>query len=186
MMRRTNTPIVLWDYCVEYNADLRSMTASNNIELSERTPYEKIMGYTPDISELVEFEWYQWAWYNDPTSQERTKLGRWLGPAHNAGQGLAYYILTENGEVIMRSTVVPLSDNELSSPPIQERQSTFTKEVESKIGNYSKPASDLEPQKPADDKDIYHHLLFDIDDHSEDLLIQEMDPEDLPIVMPHS
>ena len=77
MMRRTTTPIVIWDYCIEYNADLRTMTASNNIDLSGRTPYEKIMGYTPDISDLVEFEWYQWTWYNDPASQEQTKLGQW-------------------------------------------------------------------------------------------------------------
>ena len=41
MMRRTNTPIVLWDYCIEYNADLRTMTASNNIELSGRTPMKR-------------------------------------------------------------------------------------------------------------------------------------------------
>ena len=184
MMRRTNTPVVLWDYCIEYNADLRTMTASNNIELSGRTPHEKVMGYTPDISELVEFEWYQWVWYNDPVSQERTKLGRWLGPAHNAGQGLAYYVLTQNGEVIMRSTVVTLREDESSSPPIMDRKTSFTTEVEKAIGNHSKEASELMIQKPSDDKDIYHNLLFDSDDHSEDLLIQEFDPEDLPVTMP--
>ena len=59
MMRRTNTPIVLWDYCIEYNAELRCLTAADNIELDGRTPFEKVMGYTPDISELVEFQWYQ-------------------------------------------------------------------------------------------------------------------------------
>ena len=52
-MRRTNTPVVLWDYCVEYNAALQTMTALNNINLSGRTPHELVMGYTPDISELV-------------------------------------------------------------------------------------------------------------------------------------
>ncbi len=56
MMRKSNTPIVLWDYCVEYNSELRSMTATKNIELGGHTPHEKVMGYTPDISELVEFE----------------------------------------------------------------------------------------------------------------------------------
>ena len=111
-------------------------------------------------------------------------MGRRLGPAHNAGKGLAYYILTENGVVIMRSTVVPLTEDELLTPPIQERQSNFTKQVEEIIGYHSKAALDLAPQKPMDDKDIYHHLQFDADDHSEDLLVQEMDPEDLPVVMP--
>ena len=91
-MMRTNTLVVLWDYCVEYNSDLRSVTASNSIDLAGRTPYEKVMVYTPDISKLVEFDWYQLVWYTDPVAQDRTKLGRWLGPAHNAGQGLAFYV----------------------------------------------------------------------------------------------
>lgn len=184
MMRRTNTPIVLWDYCVEYNAELRTMTASNNINLSGRTPFEKVMGYTPDISELVEFDWYQWVWFNDPTSPNRTELGRWLGPAHNAGQGLAYYILSEKGEVVMRSTVVPIHGDELLQPSLVERQQSFTKSVDKYIGNHSKAAPNMITQKPSDDKDIYHTLFFDIDDHSEDLLVQEFDPDDLPVVMP--
>ncbi len=90
MRRRTNTPVVSSDYCVEYNTELRTMTASNNINLSGRTPHELVMGYTPNISELVEFDWYQWVWFNDPVSPRRTQLDRWLGPAHNAGKDLAY------------------------------------------------------------------------------------------------
>ena len=185
MMRRTNTPVVLWDYCIEYNSDLRSLTASNNVELAGRTPFEKVMGYTPDISEQVEFEWYQWVWYNDPVAQDRTKLGRWLGPAHNAGQGLAYYTLTQTGEVVMRSTVIPLANDEHTKPTIKERQEKFTEDIEKVIGNYSKIAPDLTVQKPANDHDIYHEVLFDVDDHSDDLLVQEIDPDDLPVVMPY-
>ena len=185
MMRRTNTPVVLWDYCVEYNSDLRSMTATNSIDLAGRTPHEKIMGYTPDISELVEFEWYQWIWYNDPVSQDRTRLGRWLGPAHNAGQGLAYYILTGNGEVVMRSTVVPLAETEITQSTIKERQEEFTKDIGNAIGNYNKAAAELAIHKPTDEADIYNDILFDADDHSEDLLVQEIDPDDIPVVMPY-
>ena len=185
MMRRTNTPIVLWDYCIEYNSELRTLTASNNINLSGRTPHELVMGYTPDISELVEFEWYQWVWFNDPTSSDRTQLGRWLGPAHNAGQGLAYYILTEKGEVIMRSTVVPVSKEDLSQLPTQERQRSFNEAIEQSIGNHSKAAAYMISQKPSDDKDIYHTVFFDVDDHTEDLVVQELDPDDLPVVMPY-
>ena len=184
MMRRTNTPVVLWDYCVEYNAELRTMTASNNIHLSGRTPHELVMGYTPDISELVEFDWYQWVWFNDPVSPGRTQLGRWLGPAHNAGQGLAYYVLNEKGEVVMRSTVIPVRDDELLQPPMVERQKAFSDAIEQTIGNYSRVAADLTTQKPAEDRDIYHSIFFDVDDHSEDLLVQEFDPDDLPVVMP--
>ena len=184
MMRHTNTPVVLWDYCVEYNAELRTMTASNNIHLSGRTPHDLVMGYTPDISELVEFDWYQWVWFNDPVSPGRTQLGRWLGPAHNAGQGLSYYILNKKGEVLTRSTVTPVHDEELSQPPMVERQKAFNDNIEQAIGNHSRAAADMIIQKPTEDKDIYHTIFFDVDYHFKDLLVQEFDSDDIPVVMP--
>ena len=185
MMRRTNTPIVLWDYCIEYNSELRSMTASKNLELEGRTPFEKVMGYTPDISELVEFDWYEWVWFYDPTKPERVQLGRWLGPAHNAGQGLAFYLLNENGEVVMRSSVTALKETEKDTPEIQDRKRAFTEKVEDRIGNYSKSVSNRINQRPDGDSDIYNTIFFGVDDHSEDLIVQEFDENDSPITMPY-
>ena len=100
IMRAANTPVVLWDYCIEYLVELRNMTASNKVCLGGRTPFEVVHNFTPDISELLEFSWYQWIWYNDSIIKD-SMIGRWLGPAHNIGQGLAYYILNDNGEVII-------------------------------------------------------------------------------------
>ena len=185
MMRKTNTPIVLWDYCIEYNSELRSMTATKNIELEGRTPFEKVMGYTPDISELVEFEWYQWVWFFDSTKPDRVQLGRWLGPAHNAGQGLAYYILNCNGEVVMRSSVSPILKDEENTAELQERQQEFSANVEERIGNHSKAVSNRINQKPEGDHDIYHNIFFGVDDHSDDMTIQELDQDDIPVAMPH-
>lgn len=104
---------------------------------------------------------------------------------HNARQGLAYYILNEIGEVVMRSSVVPLNKNELSEPSVLERTNKITDNVDKIIGNYNKSSNDLPIQKPMDDKDIYHMIFYDVDDHSEDLIVQELDPGDLPVVMPY-
>ena len=57
MMRRTNTPLPLWDYCIEYNSELRCMTATDIFNLNGRTPFKCVLGFTPEISELVEFRW---------------------------------------------------------------------------------------------------------------------------------
>ena len=65
-MRRTNTPIVLWDYCWEFMAMLRSLTVTDLPILEGVTPYEKVHKYTPDIAEYVGFDWYQWVLYHDP------------------------------------------------------------------------------------------------------------------------
>ena len=100
----------------------------------------------------------EWVWYNDPVSTDRTLLGRWLGPAHNTGQGLAYYILNENGEVVMRSTVIPVSETDLSQPSIQEQQKSYSESIEKNLGDYSKSVVQMTTQKP--EGDIYIYIIL--------------------------
>ena len=91
LMRRTGTPVRLWDYCWVYSADIRSLTVTDNIHLDGNTPFGMVHGYTPDISEYMTFQWYDWVWYHDPNEPDKSLIGRWLGPAHDVGQGLAYF-----------------------------------------------------------------------------------------------
>ena len=74
MMRITNIPVVLWEYFIEHKSELHSLTVSNNIELLGRAMCEKVMGYTQEMAELVEFELYQWVWYHDPYTQGQIQL----------------------------------------------------------------------------------------------------------------
>lgn len=50
MMQQTQTPIRLWDYVYVYASEIRSLIVTNNYVLQSRTPFEKVHGYTPDIS----------------------------------------------------------------------------------------------------------------------------------------
>ena len=112
------------------------MTATDIFDLNGRTPFENVLGFTPDISELVEFSWFQWVWYHNPVDPTKDQIGRWMGPAHNVGQGLAYYILNTNAEVVVRSTVSKVSDDDISPSDLRERQESFTNRVNSLIGNF--------------------------------------------------
>jgi hypothetical protein len=48
-----------------------------------RTGHEEITGETPDISEYMDFDFYDWVWYWDtPDHDNSPKIGRWLGPLH--------------------------------------------------------------------------------------------------------
>lgn len=67
MMHRARLPAQLWDFCVYYVAHLRNHIVRPLSTLNRRTPYELVMGNTPDISELLEFEWYQPIWYYEPS-----------------------------------------------------------------------------------------------------------------------
>ena len=77
-----------------------------------------------------------------------------MGPAHSSGQGLAYYIATQNGTVVTRSSISSLSKSELSSPEISEKIKELTKNIiekeddpaivsddENPLVNESKPGS---------------------------------------------
>ena len=115
MMKSTNSPIRLWDYCWEYINLLKSSTATNHFMLDGVTPYEKVYSHPPNITELVQYKWFDWLWYYNPAENDKEKLGRWLGPAHHVGEVHTYYILTEKGNVINRSTTRPLTKNELET-----------------------------------------------------------------------
>ena len=64
-----------------------------------RSGYEMIFGNTPDISEYVEFELYDYSWCLDtPQSYpyEEKGIGRWMGVVHRVGQAMVYYIMNTN------------------------------------------------------------------------------------------
>ena len=116
-----NTLVRLWDYCWEYAAAIRSLTASRHINLDDVTPFEKVYSYTPNISEYLTHSWYEWVWYHSPTFFDKCELGRWLKPAHNCGQGLVYHVLAESGKVVTRSIVHSLSVADNASPECIQR-----------------------------------------------------------------
>ena len=80
-------------------------TASTSGDLSGRTALEQLTGETPEISEYLEFTFYDWCWYNDNAGLGKTKLGQWLGISHRVGSLMSYWICTQQGNVISRTTV---------------------------------------------------------------------------------
>jgi len=75
--------------------------------LKTRTPEERITCRTPDISEYAHHGWFEWIWYKENVSfpEQDVCLGWWLGVASNVGQSMTYWLLTEKGTVIARSSV---------------------------------------------------------------------------------
>jgi hypothetical protein len=108
-------PQFLWDFCCAWSCDVRSKTAHKSFELEGRTPFEMVMGTTPDISSLIDFDFYALIWYNNelsPFSEPKRKMTPWLGEAHNVGQAMNYYILPLSGIPIVRSSVQAITPEE--------------------------------------------------------------------------
>ena len=106
-MEKKNVPKNLWDYGLVYESELLTRMSRGP---DGRTGYEEVTGQTPDISEWLDFEFYDLVWYLDipvkPNVVDRTrKLGRWLGVSHRVGSDMCYWILTASGKVISRTSV---------------------------------------------------------------------------------
>jgi len=133
---KTNAPGRLWDYCAAYHSDIRNLTAHPHYTLQGRTPYELVTGNTPDISEYTDFAWYDTVWYYDQEAafpENRRKLAKWLGVAHRVGQALCYYLLPHGGKPIVRSTVQPVSQDELKDPIVQKHIANLEHHITSSI-----------------------------------------------------
>ena len=132
IMEASNAPLRLWCFAFEYAADILSLLATGAYQLGGRTPYEIVMGYTPDISEYVSFQWYQWSYYWDELNKMK-KLSRWLGVAHNVGQSMCYWILVKGGEFIARSTVIPIPEHDLTSKEMREKWKHLPKQLKARL-----------------------------------------------------
>ena len=95
-MNREKTPAPLWDYCSQYTGTLRSMLALPS-NPGGRPGAEAMTG------ETVHY-WNEGKLF----PEDRQEIGRWLGPAHDVGQALCYWILKDNGQIVARMTVKPI------------------------------------------------------------------------------
>ena len=136
-MKKSDCPAKLWDYCAELVAKIRCHTAHDIPTLNGQVPETVVTGNTADISELVEFGWYQWVYYRDATTSyplPDEELGRYLGPSENVGSKMSMWILKGNGEVVSRTTLRPLNDGERSRETEKIKREEFTKAVNLKLG----------------------------------------------------
>jgi hypothetical protein len=122
--QRAMSPKRLWDYCGEWVTGIRRLTAHHIPSLHDRVPCEAIEGNTPDISEYAQFDRYQYVWYHDPAVRfpdDPKKLGQWIGVAHDVGSPMTFWILPASCKVLARSTVIPLSQDEMDDPLVTMR-----------------------------------------------------------------
>ena len=118
-MKSSDCPMRLWDYCVERRARVNNMTSRDSFKLQGSNPHTTVTGDQGDISNLCQFDWYEWVHYRNNKAQfphNKERLGKVLGPSKGVGNEMCQWILEANGEVIPRSTVRPLTIAEKHDP----------------------------------------------------------------------
>ena len=107
ILNSSGAPPNCWLLALEYACFILNHTATES--LNWRTPTEWLLGYTPDISALLMFNFWEPVFYkklggNTPDSTSEL-LGRFVGIADNVGNAVSVKILTESGKVITRAAV---------------------------------------------------------------------------------
>jgi hypothetical protein len=98
---------------------------------------EEIKGQTIDISEWLDFSFYdlEWFWNEQKTdmTEDQRLLGHWLGIAHRIGSNMTYSILTQSGRVIARLTVQHVKTTDLQQPTIQTKIEEFEEVIKATL-----------------------------------------------------
>lgn len=139
LMLKRKVPMRLWCYAMEYFCDLHSIMVPGMYRNKGRTGFEITFGFTPDISEYVEFRFYDYCYYWDTPQgypHEKKHIGRWLGVAHRVGQAMVFWVMNTNGKVIARSTVIPVEPSDYEVEEVRQRMADLDKTITDKIGDY--------------------------------------------------
>ena len=104
-MMKYDVPRRLYDFALSWVCEIGNITASFSKYANGRTPLEIITGETPDISEYLDFNFYDWVVFRQNAGMGETEIGRWLGVSHKIGQLMSYWVLPESGIPISVTTI---------------------------------------------------------------------------------
>ena len=135
-MLKRKVPKRLWDYGLVYEASILNFVPRGN---NVRSGMEMVTGQTVDISEWIDFEFYDLVWYYDQKKMDMTDdgrcLARWLGVSHRVGSDLCYWLITQSGKVIARTTVQHVVRDDYLDTRIGEQVNSFDRALEDRLND---------------------------------------------------
>ena len=117
ILDRSGAPSSTWLLCLQYTCMLLNVQAHD--QLNNRTPTEVAFGNTPDLSPFLQFHFYEEVLYLELTASfpaPKEKKGWFVGVTDGIGDALTYWILAENGQLIVRSDVRSAEDDDGENP----------------------------------------------------------------------
>ena len=151
IMVREQVPVQLWCYALQYYCDLSNMIVTGMFINKGRTGYKIILGNNLDISEYVEFEFYEYCLYRDSTQgfpHENKHLGRWIKFAHIVIQAMVYYVIRNNMKVIDIRTVSHLYHLDYDVYETMVRLKQWDNTIKGRIGYHINAISEENIQTP--------------------------------------
>jgi len=118
-----------------YEGEILSMMSRGS---TGRSGYEEVTGNTPDISEWLDFEFYDlvWWWYrpNKPdVTDETRRLARWLGVSHHVGSDLCYWLVTDSGQIVSKMSVEHVTRDDYLTEDKKKKIEAFNEKLEARL-----------------------------------------------------
>ena len=135
VMVKRRVPRRLWDYGLRWVCEIQNLTSNSSRGLDGRCPLEQITGESVDISEYLDFGFFDWVWYKDNAGLGETKIGRWLGVSHRVGTLMSFWILTKECQVLSRTTVQRVTNLELQVDENITRCRAFDESISERLGD---------------------------------------------------
>ena len=174
-MLKKKVPTRLWDYGLGYKSNRLNRIRRGH---RQQTGLEMVTGKTPDISEWIDFEFYDRVWFYDRKKMEMDdtgrKLARWLGVAHRVGSDLCYWLLLSSGKVIARTTVQHVTGEDMLNDDVRRLTDEFDRDVDEQLDDQAFLAEDPDAtfflQDKFDDYDTSGVTTTPADDEYGDML----------------
>ena len=142
------------------------MKESFAADLQVRTPLEALTGETPEISQYLDFGFYDQVWFKEDAGLGDTKLGRLFGVSHYIGFLMSYWVLTASGIPMSRTTVQRVTNLESQTEQCKKRFEVYNRSISDRFnavyieGNFidtpnNKPNIEL-LEDLAGDNEIFH------------------------------
>ncbi len=145
-------PNRLWDFGLSWICETENLTANSSKYADGRTSIEIITGETPDITEHLDFGFYDWIYFRQNAGLGPTELGRWLGVSHRVGPQLSYWILPSSGFPISCVTVQAVPFLTQQTNVFQTQAQEYTDAVSRRINAQAAdiPLQGIQPAKLLD------------------------------------
>ena len=114
-------------------AETMCLTHTSAGSLTGCIPMAEVTGDGVDISEYLDFGFYDAVWFKDNAGLSPPKPGRWLGVASRTGKLMTYHVLQDNGKVLARSTVQRVTNLEKKTADVRNIFETFDKQLHQQL-----------------------------------------------------
>jgi len=116
------------------------------------TVIEEITGQTTDISDWLDFEFYDTVWVLNRTSikmdtvNEERLPAKWLGVSHHVGRDLSYWLLLGSGKIVSRTSVQHVTQSDMRDDILKKRINEFEETLEERLNseNFQSEETDVD------------------------------------------